>query len=101
MSLPLAIVLVLTPPTPPPPILPPPIERRLAPWSCPDIDPHFARYVPPPAGKGPIWPIETYEQRRAGQPFARGLEFGPAVKAGMPPMVPPRACPRLIPADRG
>ena len=102
MSLSLAIVLTLTPPAPPPPALPPPtVERRLAPWSCPDIDPHFARYVPPPAGTGPIWPIEKLQPARPGSPFdARDLDFGPAVK-GKAAKAPPLSCPRLIPADRG
>lgn len=103
MSLPLAIVLALTPPAPPPPILPPPtIERRLAPRSCSDIDPRFALYVPPPAGIGPIWPIERMQAGRPGPSFdARDLDFGPAVKGKVPAKVPPLACPRLIPADRG
>ena len=102
MSLPLAIILALTPPTPTPPILPPPAMLRPAPRSCADIDPHFARFVTPPVGTGPIWPIEQVAPGRPGPPFdVRDLDFGPAVK-GWAAKAPPLACPRLTPAgDRG
>jgi hypothetical protein len=84
---PLAIVLALTPPAPPPPSLTPPlfVERRLQP-PCPDIDRGFVRYVAPPEGRGPLWPVARLDPPH--------LDFGPAAKArGLQP--PPSTCPRL------
>jgi hypothetical protein len=87
---PLAIVLALTPPAPPPPSLTPPpiVERRLQP-PCPDIDRGFVRFVAPPEGRGPLWPVVGLDPS--------DLDFGPAVKAKGPQTVPPSSCPRLQP----
>jgi hypothetical protein len=93
--LPLAIVLVLTttpapsPPTLAPPLLPPPlVERGLRP-PCPDIDRGFVRFVTPPEGRGPLWPISRLDPRY--------LDLGPAVRARGPQALRPMACPRLQP----
>jgi hypothetical protein len=102
MSLPLAIVLALTPPAPPPILQPPPVEWRLAPKACQDIDPAIVRYVAPPPGKGPIWPIEQLPPRPPGPSFdAQNLDFGPALKGRGALRLRPFACPRLMPAGDG
>jgi hypothetical protein len=85
--LPLAIVLVLTPPAPHAQSLTPMpfVARRLQP-PCPDIDRGFVRYVAPPEGRGPLWPVTRLDPGN--------LDVGPAVKArGQQP--PPLNCPRL------
>lgn len=84
--LPLAIVLVLTPAAPHVQSLtPPPLARGLSP-PCPDIDRGFVRYVAPPEGQGPLWPVKGPDPRSHG--------LGPAAKASEP-QPPPVACPRL------
>jgi hypothetical protein len=87
--LPLAIVLALTPPAPHSQSLAPPalVARRLQP-PCPDIDRGFVRYVAPPEGHGPVWPVNSLDPRY--------LDFGPAVKARGLQAPPPPTCPRLL-----
>jgi len=93
--LPLAVVLVLTPPAPPPPLTPQPLAaRRLAP--CRDSDPGFVHYVAPPRGKGPLWPLVTTAPV-APKLDPRILDFGPATKAAGPIVPPPLRCPVLTP----
>lgn len=95
----LAPILFALPPSAAPP-QPPGIERQLAPHACADIDPHISLYVPPPAGRGPLRLISQTPRALIEPQFEPSdLDFGPAAKGRGPLVVPPLACPRLIPVD--
>lgn len=56
---PLVVALTLATAASPPSLPPAPqvVSHLESPRACHDIDPSFVRYVPPPAGAGPLWEV--------------------------------------------
>ena len=75
-----------------------PAVTPLAPRSgaCPDIDPHFVRFVPGPRGSGPLWAVQVAPTPSQAPLDPHFLDFGPAHKASAPAPEVATPCPRLL-----